>query len=203
MRERRPLLMLPVGHAVFEASPDAEAFVRFCYQRRRVGWPELYDEMWAVASRGLFRGMGATDLEGVGIGFSLFQTPRLAALVTRIVGEEQALRRRLAAAPQGVAPAPTLMPALAPTLVPVTPVPAEAADSEIVGGGTPRPIDRASAAGHDGDRNADTAVLHEQPTANPGPAEPLRVVMGGGGTEPQEDVETRPALRLVAALAMA
>ena len=34
---------------------DAVEFIRFCYARRRVGWPELYDEMCAVASRGLFR----------------------------------------------------------------------------------------------------------------------------------------------------
>jgi hypothetical protein len=112
--------MLPVGRAVFEASPDAEAFVRFCYQRRRVGWPELYDEMWAVASRGLFRGMGATDLAGIGIGFSLFQTPQLAVLVARIVGEEQALRRRMAAAPVVVPVAPAVAVA-APAPEPPTP----------------------------------------------------------------------------------
>ena len=37
--------------------PDAVEFIRFCYRRRRVGWPELYDEMCAVAARGLFRGL--------------------------------------------------------------------------------------------------------------------------------------------------
>ena len=57
--------MLPAGSVVpamsaaaLAASPVAEAFVRYCYQRRRVGWPELYDEMCLVATRGLFRGMG-------------------------------------------------------------------------------------------------------------------------------------------------
>ena len=49
------------------------------------GWPELYDEMCAVATRGLFRGMGHEALAEIGVGFSLFETPRLAALVTRIV----------------------------------------------------------------------------------------------------------------------
>ena len=63
------------------STPEAEAFVRFCYQRRRVGWPELYDEMCHVATRGLFRGMGTDALAEVGVGFSLFETPRLAALV--------------------------------------------------------------------------------------------------------------------------
>ena len=76
--------------------PDAVEFVRFCYRRRRVGWPELYDEMCAVASRGLFRGYDADDLAGLGIGFSLFGMPALAVLSTRVVAEEQALRRPVA-----------------------------------------------------------------------------------------------------------
>jgi hypothetical protein len=89
--------MLPAGPAAWPtacpSTPEAEAFVRFCYQRRRVGWPELYDEMCAVATRGLFRGMGHDALAEIGVGFSLFQTPRLAQLVIRIVAEEQAARR--------------------------------------------------------------------------------------------------------------
>ena len=76
--------------------PDAVEFVRFCYRRRRVGWPELYDEMCAVAARGLFRGLGADDLAGLGIGFSLFDMPALAAMAAGIVAEEQALRRPVA-----------------------------------------------------------------------------------------------------------
>jgi hypothetical protein len=79
-------------------TPELEAieFVRFCYRRRRVGWPELYDEMCAVAGRALFRGYDADDLAGLGIGFSLFDMPALAVLSTRIVAEEQALRRPVA-----------------------------------------------------------------------------------------------------------
>jgi hypothetical protein len=73
--------------------PDAIEFVRFCYRRRRVGWPELYDEMCAVAGRGLFRGFDADDLAGLGIGFSLFDMPALSVLASRVVAEEQALRR--------------------------------------------------------------------------------------------------------------
>jgi hypothetical protein len=88
--------MLPAGPCT--STPEAEAFVRFCYQRRRVGWPELYDEMCAVATRGLFRGMGHEALAEVGVGFSLFETPRLAALVTRVATEEQAARRAARAA---------------------------------------------------------------------------------------------------------
>jgi hypothetical protein len=73
--------------------PDAVEFVRFCYRRRRVGWPELYDEMCAVAGRGLFRGYGTDDLAAFGIGFGLFDLPALASLARGIVAEEQALRR--------------------------------------------------------------------------------------------------------------
>ena len=76
-----------------EPDPAAVEFIRFCYHRRRVGWPELYDEMCAVAARGLFRGLVSDDLAAYGIGFSLFDMPALAALSTRVVVEEQAARR--------------------------------------------------------------------------------------------------------------
>jgi hypothetical protein len=85
-------------------TPEAEAFVRFCYQRRRVGWPELYDEMCAVATRGLYRGMGTDALAEIGVGFSLFETPRLAQLVAMVVAEEQAARRAAKAAVAVTAP---------------------------------------------------------------------------------------------------
>lgn len=73
--------------------PEALEFVRFCYRRRRVGWPELYDEMWAVAGRGLYRGYDADDLSAIGIGFGLYQMPALAAIVQRVVGEDVERRR--------------------------------------------------------------------------------------------------------------
>lgn len=85
--------MDPHPAATRDPDPAAVEFVRFCYRRRRVGWPELYDEMCAVAGRGAFRGYGADDLAAVGIGFSLFDMPALAVLARRIVDEEQALRR--------------------------------------------------------------------------------------------------------------
>ncbi len=83
-----------------DRAPSAEAieFIRFCYERKKVGWPELYDEMCGVAGRGLFRGWGADDLATHGIGFSLFQMPALAKLVTEIVSEDRA-RARLRTAP--------------------------------------------------------------------------------------------------------
>ncbi len=73
--------------------PDAIEFIRFCYGRRRVGWPELYDEMCGVAARGLFRGLGSDDLAAFGIGFSLFDMPALAAMTAGVVSQEQARRR--------------------------------------------------------------------------------------------------------------
>jgi len=72
------------------ADPEAVEFVRYCRARRRVGWPELYDEMCVVASRGLFRGYGFSELEDRGIGFSLAGTPRLAALAAHVIEEERA-----------------------------------------------------------------------------------------------------------------
>jgi hypothetical protein len=79
-----------------EAAPSAEAaaFVRFCYHRRRAGWPELYDEMCAVASRRLYNGWGFNELADRGIGFSLFETPALALLAREIVREESERRSR-------------------------------------------------------------------------------------------------------------
>lgn len=74
-----------------ESTQGAAEFVRFCYSRRRVGWPELYHEMCAVAARGAFRGMGYSELAECGIGLSLPDLPRLAVLAGRLV-EEDALR---------------------------------------------------------------------------------------------------------------
>jgi hypothetical protein len=83
---------------------EAVEFVRFCYSRRKVGWPELYDEMCAVAGRGLFRGWGPDDLDQHGIGFGLSEMAALGAEVCQIVAEDRA--RTKAAPPARVAPAP-------------------------------------------------------------------------------------------------
>jgi hypothetical protein len=85
--------MEPRAAASPQPDPEAVEFIRFCYQRRRVGWPELYDEMCAVAARGLYRGYGSDDLAGFGIGFSLFEMPSLAAMSAVVIAEEQARRR--------------------------------------------------------------------------------------------------------------
>lgn len=68
---------------------DAREFVRFCYRRRRVAWPALYDEMCAVASRGAFRGLGYAELAERGISFCLPDLPKLAALTEQVMLEER------------------------------------------------------------------------------------------------------------------
>ena len=78
------------------AHPDAIEFVRFCYRRKHVGWPELYDEMCAVANRGTFRGLDVDALAGIGIGLCLSDMPGLAAIVAQVVAEEQQARRPVA-----------------------------------------------------------------------------------------------------------
>jgi hypothetical protein len=69
------------------------AFIRYCYQRRRIGWPELYDEMCGVAARAEFRGMDYERLEALGVRFSLQEMGRLAALAHHVVADER--RRRV------------------------------------------------------------------------------------------------------------
>ncbi|HUP82574.1 MAG TPA: hypothetical protein VM284_00090 [Candidatus Limnocylindria bacterium] len=75
-----------------EPVPDgadlALEFVRFCYRRRHVAWPALYDEMSVVAGHGLFRGMGYADLAERGVSLCLGELPRMAVLTERVIREE-------------------------------------------------------------------------------------------------------------------
>jgi hypothetical protein len=71
------------------AESEAMSFVRFCYRRRAVAWPELYDEMCAVAACGAYRGLGYEQLEGLGIRFALAALPRLAEMAARVMAEER------------------------------------------------------------------------------------------------------------------
>lgn len=89
-------------------TPDESLeFVRFCYHRRRVAWPALYDEMCAVAARGAFHGLGYPELAEHGISFSLLDLPRLSALAQRVIEEERlSLERRTGGAPMNLSVAP-------------------------------------------------------------------------------------------------
>ncbi len=73
---------------VYGVSDAALDFIRFCHKRRRVGWPELYDEMCAVASRGIYRGWGFRELGDHGVAFGLTEMPGLARLVAVVAAEE-------------------------------------------------------------------------------------------------------------------
>ena len=67
--------------------PDIAEFIRFCHRRRRVGWPEIYDEMCAVAARREFHGWDQDELASRGICFTLFEMPRMAAWVRLVVAD--------------------------------------------------------------------------------------------------------------------
>ena|SRR5688500_3969562 len=79
------------GDSKLETAAECLEFVRFCYRRRRVSWPALYDEMCNVAARGAFRGLGYADLAEHGISFCLSDLPRMAALTERVMREERTI----------------------------------------------------------------------------------------------------------------
>ena len=109
-----------------EGEPEAVDFVRFCYRRRSVGWPELYDEMCAVAGRGLYHGYSVDDLGGIGVGLTLFELPALAAIVHGVVAEDQERRRRTAHAIRAANVERSEQPAATKTLDAPTPTPTPA-----------------------------------------------------------------------------
>ena len=66
--------------------PEVVDFIRFCHRRRHVGWPELYDDMCAVAARREFNGLDSDQLAERGLTFSLYEMPRLAGWVRAVIG---------------------------------------------------------------------------------------------------------------------
>ena len=59
-------------------APELVAFIRYCHDRHGASWPELYDEMCAVAARREFNGWDHAQLAARGLTFSLLEMPRLA-----------------------------------------------------------------------------------------------------------------------------
>jgi len=112
---------------VADVPQDVIEFIRYCYQRRGIGWPELYDEMCAVAARGEFRGMDYERLATMGVGFSLCDMNRLAALAQRVVFDER--RRRVAIVVEG-ADVPAVLPAGLPIQAAITAAPAVVSSSD-------------------------------------------------------------------------
>ena len=103
MRDRLPSGAGKAPQAAEEAElppPEVIDFIRYCYRRRRVGWPEIYDDMCAVAARREFNGWDHAELSEHGVTFSLFDTPRLAAWVRAVLP-----RTVIAASAQTSAPA--------------------------------------------------------------------------------------------------
>jgi hypothetical protein len=81
------------GHRVTEERIAALAieFIAFCFRRRAVEWPQLYDEMCYVAGNRLYKGLGYEELREAGLDFTLSglaRTSRVAAEVTRSMRHE-------------------------------------------------------------------------------------------------------------------
>ena len=69
-------------------------FIAFCFERRSVGWPQLYDEMCYVAGNRLYKGLGYEELKEAGLDFTLSglaRTSRVTAEVTRSMRREAVL----------------------------------------------------------------------------------------------------------------
>ena len=85
-----------VGQRVTEERIAALAieFIAFCFRRRAVEWPQLYDEMCYVAGNRLYKGLGYDELREAGLDFTLSglaRTSRVTAEVTRSMRHETAL----------------------------------------------------------------------------------------------------------------
>lgn len=80
-----PRSILGTDHG--QPPPEIVEFIRFCHRRRPIGWPELYDEMWAVAAHREFNGWGEEQFAAYGVTFSLYTMPRLATWVRMVITE--------------------------------------------------------------------------------------------------------------------
>jgi hypothetical protein len=81
--------------------PEIEEFIRFCHHRRAADWPELYDEMCAVAARGEFNGWGHEQFADHGLTFALSGMPRLAGWVRTTLSEPAEVVELVAGATPG------------------------------------------------------------------------------------------------------
>ena len=84
------------AHGVAEERIAALAveFIAFCFQRRSVGWPQIYDEMCYVAGNRLYKGLGYDELREAGLDFTLSglaRTSRVTSEVTRSMRREAVL----------------------------------------------------------------------------------------------------------------
>ncbi len=59
-------------------------FITFCFARRSVEWPLLYDEMCFVAGNRLFKGLGYGVLKEAGLDLTLGGTARTSRLASEV-----------------------------------------------------------------------------------------------------------------------
>ncbi|MGH2450059.1 MAG: hypothetical protein ACRDGE_02075 [Candidatus Limnocylindria bacterium] len=70
-------------------------FIAFCFQRRAVPWPQLYDEMCHVAGNRLYRGLGYGELKEAGLDLTLIGLPKTSRIANEVTRE---MRRTMLAA---------------------------------------------------------------------------------------------------------
>ena len=70
-------------------APELRDFILFCADRRGAEWPVLYDEMALVAGQRLFKGLGRTDLEQLGLSLALDSVDKTLELVRLVVAPGQ------------------------------------------------------------------------------------------------------------------
>ena len=80
-----PARQMQAGPPADPPPPAVAEFIRVCHDRKPVGWPELYDEMCAVAARGEFNGWDQEQFAARGLTFSLFEMPRLSGWVRAVL----------------------------------------------------------------------------------------------------------------------
>ena len=70
-------------------------FISFCFSRRSVEWPLLYDEMCYVASNRLYRGLGYGELREIGLDLTLSGLVRTSQIANEVTREMRTGHRRL------------------------------------------------------------------------------------------------------------
>jgi hypothetical protein len=70
-------------------APEIRDFILFCADRRGADWPVLYDEMALVAGQRLFKGLGRTELEQMGLSLALDSLDRTLELVKRVMSQDR------------------------------------------------------------------------------------------------------------------
>ena len=69
--------------------PQLRDFILFCVDRRGADWPVLYDEMAWVAGQRLFKGLGRTELEQLGLSLALDSLGETLELVNQAIAQVQ------------------------------------------------------------------------------------------------------------------